>query len=127
MILTFLRKLHYATDPFGTIVKWNKSRNLNTYDSTTEDNMIAEELEELSAARAVGSVPAAVDAYCDIIVLATGAIHKLGYNPSDAIAETLLEITARKGSIDPTTGKWQKDTKQDPSTLYKARYQPYKE
>jgi hypothetical protein len=38
------------------------------------------------------------------------------------MAETLLEINSRKGSVDPLTGKWQKDKDQDPSTLYKANY-----
>lgn len=121
-ILTSLRKAYYATYPFDSIVKWNKSRNLTMYDATNEDNMIAEELEELSLARSNNNVNEMVDAYCDLIVLATGAIHKLGYDPTNAMAETLLEINSRKGAVDKLTGKWQKDRNQDPSTLYKADY-----
>jgi hypothetical protein len=92
------------------------------YDATTEDAMIAEELEELSLARSNYNVNEMVDAYCDLIVLATGAIHKLGFDPTESMAETLLEINSRKGSVDRLTGKWQKDKDQDPSTLYKANY-----
>ena len=121
-LLKSLRKAYYATYPFESIVKWNKSRNLIAYDATNEDNMIAEELEELSQARSNHNRNEMVDAYCDIIVLATGAIHKLGFDPNNAMAETLLEINSRKGSVDPLTGKWQKDKSQDPSTLYKANY-----
>ena len=121
-ILTTLRKAYYATYPFDSIVKWNRSRNLTMYDATTEDAMIAEELEELSLARSNYNVNEMVDAYCDLIVLATGAIHKLGFDPTESMAETLLEINSRKGSVDRLTGKWQKDKDQDPSTLYKANY-----
>jgi predicted HAD superfamily Cof-like phosphohydrolase len=92
------------------------------YDATNEDNMLAEELEELSLARSNYNVNEMVDAYCDLIVLATGAIHKLGFDPTESMAETLLEINSRKGSVDPLTGKWQKDKSQDPFTLYKANY-----
>jgi hypothetical protein len=92
------------------------------YDATNEDNMIAEELEELSLARSNHNRNEMVDAYCDLIVLATGAIHKLGFDPTESMAETLLEINSRKGSVDRLTGKWQKDKDQDPSTLYKANY-----
>ena len=121
-IMTSLKKAVYAVKPFDTIVNWNRSRNLTIYDATTEDNMIAEELEELSLARTNNNVDQIVDAYCDLIVLATGAIHKLGYNPTDAMSETLLEINSRKGTINKLTGKWEKDPNQDPSTLYKADY-----
>jgi hypothetical protein len=121
-ILTSLRKAYYATRPFDSIVKWNRSRNLTMYDATNEDAMIAEELEELSLARSNHNVNEMVDAYCDLIVLATGAIHKLGFDPTESMAETLLEINSRKGSVDRLTGKWQKDKDQDPSTLYKANY-----
>ena len=69
-ILTTLRKAYYATRPFDSIVKWNRSRNLTMYDFTNEDNMIAEELEELSLARSNYNVNEMVDAYCDLIVLA---------------------------------------------------------
>lgn len=112
----------YATDPIAQIVLWNKSRNLNTYDERTEDNLLAEELEELSAARTAIDSHGIIDAYADILVVVTGSIHKYGYNPNLVLAETLKEITSRKGSINPETGKWEKDLNQDPNSLYKADY-----
>jgi predicted HAD superfamily Cof-like phosphohydrolase len=50
-----------------------------------------------------------VDALCDLIVVATGAIYKLGYDADKAMDETLKEISSRIGSINPDTGKWEKD------------------
>jgi predicted HAD superfamily Cof-like phosphohydrolase len=109
-------------DPVRSIVEWNQSRNLLTYDPTTEDRLLAEEMQELSEARAAADIHGIIDAYADMIVVITGSIYKLGYDPNKVLAETLLEISSRKGTIDPTTGKWQKDTNQDPTTLYKADY-----
>jgi predicted HAD superfamily Cof-like phosphohydrolase len=109
-------------DPIRSIVEWNQSRNLHNYDSTTEDNLLAEEMQELSEARSVNDIHGVIDAYADMIVVITGSIYKLGYDPNKVLAETLLEISSRKGTINPTTGKWQKDVNQDPTTLYKADY-----
>lgn len=52
-----------------------------------------------------------VDAYCDMIVYAVGAIMKLGYNPSLALNECILEINDRTGSYDIKAGKWVKEPK----------------
>jgi predicted HAD superfamily Cof-like phosphohydrolase len=124
--LTTLRtnynRFHHMMDPIRSIVEWNQSRNLVTYDSTTEDRLLAEEMQELSEARAADDIHGIIDAYADMIVVITGSIHKLGYYPNEVLAETLLEISSRKGAIDPITGKWQKDANQDPTTLYKADY-----
>jgi predicted HAD superfamily Cof-like phosphohydrolase len=109
-------------DPIRSIVEWNQSRNLHNYDSTTEDNLLAEEMQELSEARAANDIHGVINAYTDMIIVITGSIHKLGYDPNKVLTETLLEISSRKGTINPTTGKWQKDTNQDPTTLYKADY-----
>ena len=61
-----------------------------------------------------------VDAYCDVIVFAVGAIMKLGYDPEKALLEAGKEINSREGSM--IDGKWTKDVNQNPSTLYKADY-----
>lgn len=101
------------------VVVWNARRNLTTFDLAAELRMLNEELQELVGATTDHQQ---VDALCDIIVLATGAIHKLGYNPEQSMLETLREINSRQGTINPATGKWQKDPNQDPSTLYTADY-----
>lgn len=60
-----------------------------------------------------------VDAYCDIIVFAIGALMKLGYNPEEALLETSKEINSRAGTI--INGKFEKDlSKKD--KWYKADY-----
>lgn len=101
------------------IVEWNKSRNLNSFNKETEIRLLSEELQEFVDSYTIHDL---LDSMADIIVVATGTIHKLGYNPDLVLAETIKEITSRQGSIDPSTGKWQKDINQNPSTLYKANY-----
>lgn len=109
-------------DPIKGIVDFNISRKLDTFKGAAEYAMLYEELQEFVTAYAEGNTPEIIDALCDIVVLAVGAMHKLGYDPHEALVQTVLEITSRKGSFDPTTGKWQKDLNQDPLTLYKANY-----
>lgn len=62
-----------------------------------------------------------VDAYCDIITFATGAILKLGYEPEKAIAECGKEINSRVGSM--VDGKFEKDLSPEAqANWYKANY-----
>jgi hypothetical protein len=109
--------------PTQGIIKFNKERNLVNYDGAAEYNMLFEELDNefLEAIRANNEYEQ-VDALCDIIVVATGALWKLGYEPDLALKQTIKEIHSREGSFSESTGKWMKDTNQDPSTLYKANY-----
>lgn len=58
-----------------------------------------------------------IDAYCDIIVFAIGAILKLGYLPSESLEETAKEINSRVGSM--INGKFEKDLS---AVCYKADY-----
>ena len=105
------------------IVQFNIERNLNTFNPGAEHGMLLEELQEFLDAYAINDEYEMLDALCDIIVVATGAIHKMGYHPELALQETVKEITSRQGAFNEETGKWQKDRNQDPSTLYKANYQ----
>lgn len=105
------------------IVDWNIKRNLLTFDPDNEQRLIDEEVKELKKALAENNEYETVDAYCDLIVVAVGALYKLGYNPERALRQTYYEISSRLGSINKSTGKWQKDPNQSPSTLYKANYE----
>lgn len=111
-------------NPLQGIVKFNQDRRLAKFKGDAEHAMLLEELQEFYDAYARGDEYEMVDALCDIIVVATGAIYKLGYDPEEALIETVLEITSRKGSYNIETGKWEKDRDQDPKTLYKAHYFP---
>lgn len=102
------------------VVVWNARRNLNTFNPSTAMTLLHREYEELLRHLLEGQPT--VDDWCDLIVVAAGAIYQQGYNPELALAETVKEISSRQGSIDPTTGKWEKDRSQDPSTLYQANY-----
>lgn len=109
--------------PLKEIVKWNQERQLLTFDAMAQYAMLEEELHEFFTAYSNDDETEMVDALCDLIVVATGALYKLGYNPKEALRETVKEISSRKGSVDPARGKWVKDPNQDPSTLYKADYE----
>ena len=62
-----------------------------------------------------------VDAYCDIITFATGAILKLGHNPEIAISECGKEINSRVGGM--VDGKFEKDLSEEAkANWYQADY-----
>jgi hypothetical protein len=109
-------------NPLDGIVKFNVDRKLETFDASAESTMLAEELQEFWSGYSLGDEYEMIDALCDIIVVAAGAIHKLGYDPTEVLSETVKEITSRQGTFNEVTGKWEKDRNQDPSTLYKAVY-----
>lgn len=112
---------------FDKIIEWNLNRNNLDFDWYNEYIMLKEELVEFSEGETADD---GVDALCDIIVVATGAMWKLGYNPNIAMEETLKEISSRQQ--DPVQkaqweengaeGKWKKWVYQPSNTLYKADY-----
>ncbi len=103
------------------IEKFNAERGLlnKGFEWSLEYNMIHEEMKEFKIANARGDINEQIDALCDIIVVATGSILKLGYDPYRAMDETLNEIEDRTGAINPVTGKWQKKLR---GNEYKADY-----
>jgi len=113
-------------NPIEGIVKFNTDRNLTEYLPFSEYNMLMEELQEFMWGGANNDETEMVDALCDIIVVATGALHKLGYDPTKALGETVKEINSREGDFNKSTGKWEKNPNQDPKTLYKANYKTCK-
>ena len=92
---------------FEQIIKWNKERKIPcNFGIKAEYSKLEEELIELKTAD--GDSDLQVDALCDLIVVATGGIWKLGYDPTLALEETLKEISSRSGSFNVETGKWEK-------------------
>ena len=99
------------------IYEFNNTRNLLTgFNLNKEGSFIAEELSELLRA---DSESEHIDALCDIIVFATGAMYKMGYDVDEAMNQTLLEVESRTGKLD-MTGKWSKHSIQE--NPYKADY-----
>ncbi len=109
--------------PIDGIVEFNKERRLETFKGLAEYKMLVEELQEFLVACSESDTHEMLNALCDLIVLSTGAIYKLGYDPTKVLDETVKEIRSRQGSFDETTGKWQKDKNQDASTLYVPNYE----
>jgi len=101
---------------FERIELFNAQRGLlDNYNKENEIEMLREELVEYIDAEDIFEE---VDALCDIIVVATGSLLKLGYDPTIAMEQTCKEILSRKGSID-ANGKFQKDRTTE---WYKADY-----
>jgi len=102
------------------IVKWNKERKIpHIYNKEKEAAHIAEEMSELLRANTYEDE---IDAFADIIVYATGAIWKAGYDPEKIMEEVLKHIESRKGCWDEKIGKWVKE----PSEVYETSFQKCK-
>ncbi len=113
------------------IVDWNEERGLikrvEDFDLAKDMSFITEELLEASTSlkseearvkaeafvtlmtdpNHVSTPEQIADAFCDIIVFATGSIRKIGYNPDIAMEEVLKEINSRTGKM--INGKFTKD------------------
>lgn len=99
------------------IINFNKERKIpRKFIVQNEFWMLREELDELDKAF---TPKEQADALCDLIVIATGGLWKLYFDPDIAMNETLLEIEDRTGSFDEASGKWKKEIRGDE---YKADY-----
>lgn len=120
---------------FKQIKKWNDDRGLlhKEFNLQNEISFIVEELIESSSnleskkarkwskwiTRIILLVPGTnkikenmVDAFCDIIVFASGAIYKLGYDVDKSMIEVQKELNDRTGVL--IDGKFVKDKKENP-------------
>jgi len=125
-------------DMFQKIVEWNRERGILKLDfnHVKETSFIVEELLESTghydsvtardkatelAQEIVGTPDASpeqvVDAWADIIVFATGAMAKLGYDPSKVMEEVYKEINSRTGEM--VDGKF---IKNPDAVLYQADF-----
>lgn len=107
-------------DMFQRIVEWNRERGILNLDfnHVKETSFIIEELLESSghydsltardkattiATDIIGAPNASpeqvVDAFADIVVFATGAMAKLGFEPSKVMEEVYKEINSRTGEM----------------------------
>jgi predicted HAD superfamily Cof-like phosphohydrolase len=109
-------------NPIDGIIKFNIDRNLVKPNPEVSYRLLEEELQEFFMGTATQDKTKMADALCDLVVVAVGALYQLGYDPETALKETVKEVLSRQGSINPETGKWEKDRNQNPDTLYKADY-----
>lgn len=118
--------------PLLEIVKLNQTRYGTDFNGNTAVVKLKEELQELVNGIITNNTNEIVDALSDIIVIATGELTKLKYNPELVLKQTVKEISSRQqdpeqakawaaGNKQPGE-KWNKDKSQDPSTLYTADY-----
>lgn len=108
--------------PTQSIIKFNRDRNLTTFDPQAELRMLKSELKEFEDAIKANDSHEIIDALNDLRVLCTGALWKYGQEPDLSLKQTCKEILSRKGALNPITGKFEKDINQDPDTLYTANY-----
>lgn len=125
-------------DMFQKIVEWNRERGILKLDfnHVKETSFIVEELLESTGhydsitardkatelAQEIVATPDSspeqiVDAWADIIVFATGAMAKLGYDPSLVMEEVYKEINSRTGEM--VDGKFVKNLD---AVLYQADF-----
>jgi len=125
---------------FKKIYYWNMSRGLiaKGFNHETEIKLLSEELLEFISTPVENTrwwhklmpqrykVPTEhemIDALNDIIVVATGAIYKMGYDADKTLDETIKEIESRRGKINLKTGKFEKDLSPEAKELWcKANY-----
>jgi hypothetical protein len=89
---------------FDRIVEFNVQRHLLKEPNWQKEfSFIAEEMSEGLRAN---DVEDKIDALADIIVFATGAIKKAGYNPNIVMEEVMQHIESDKGYFDKEQGKW---------------------
>lgn len=118
--------------PLLEIVKLNQTRYGTDFNGDTAVAKLKEELQELQDAIEINDITEIVDALSDIIVIATGELTKLKYNPELVLKQTVKEISSRQQDPEQAKAwaadnrqpgeKWNKDKSQDPSTLYTADY-----
>ena len=118
--------------PLIDIMKLNQERYGTTFDLDRALDKLKEELQEFIDASETQYEYGQVDALNDIIIIATGELIKLGYNPELTLKQTVKEITSRQQ--DPAQAKrwvindkqpgekWLKNQNQPESTLYTADY-----
>lgn len=93
------------------IRNWNLERNIpQRFNPQAEAAMLLEEVTELLQA---SNRHAQIDALCDVVVLAVGAMYKLGFDADIAMKETIEEISDRTGFYDVDVGKWLKGESRD--------------
>jgi len=129
-------KLQKEPNPIQDIVKLNKERYGLTFNSKKAYNKLNEELKEFKDGIKNNNEIEMLDALADIIVIATGEIRKMGYDPILVLNETVKEISSRKQDLTQVERwakgekedgeKWLKDKSQDKSELYKADFEKCK-
>ena len=78
--------------PLLEIVKLNQTRYGTDFDGDAAVDKLKEELQELLDAIELNDTNEIVDALSDIIVIATGELTKLKYNPELVLKQTVKEI-----------------------------------
>lgn len=119
---------------FKRLKKWNEARGLiaKGFVHKNEARFILEEIlesfgvhdkktskfyaESIASSASTTTTEEKVDAFADIIVFATGAIYKLGYDTDKVMEEVFKEINSRKGTL--VDGKFEKDLS---VSVYKAK------
>jgi hypothetical protein len=87
---------------------------MGVFDADTEYDMVAENLQEFFATSSEEDEHKMVTALCNIIMVSAGAIHRLGYEPKEALKEAVKEVgslydTAYEENFDDTQEEYEAD------------------
>lgn len=113
-------------------MRLNQERYGTDFDFSKAWAKLSEEMDEFTEANADNDIDGMVDALADIMVVATGELTKLRYNPELCLKQCVKHISARKqdpeqaarwqaGNKEPGE-KWLKDKNQDPATIPEPNY-----
>jgi len=118
--------------PLVEIMKLNQNRYGTTFNYPRAVEKLSEEIDEFAYGFERADTHEMVDALADLIVIATGELVKLGFNPELCLKQTVKEISSREqlpaqalawAANDKVVGeKWLKNPDQNPATLYQADY-----
>ena len=112
-----------------SLTQWRKDRNITATQGTFVP-MIQEELQEYTDASLDSDEHGMVDALADIMVFTANELALMGYDLDLVMKQVVKHISSRQQ--DPAqahiwdthgpSGKWEKDSSQDPSTIYEPDY-----
>ena len=122
--------LQKEPNPIKNIVKLNEERYGLDFNAKKALLKLDEELDEFEEAMIYDGKLDMLDALADIIVIATGEIRKMGYDPELVLNEVVKEISSReqdpfqkarwRDGAKVAGEKWEKWEAQPEDTLYKA-------
>ena len=128
--------LQAESNPIKDIVKLNEERYGLDFNAKKALLKLNEELDEFEEAMNYSGTLDMLDALADIIVIATGEIRKMGYDPELVLNEVVKEISSRKQDkfqyerwirgLKEQGEKWEKWETQPENTLYKADFEKAK-
>jgi phosphoribosyl-ATP pyrophosphohydrolase len=123
-----------TNNPLDDIRDFNLNRYGSVFNKDKFKVTLEEELKETYDAIEANDQHELVDGICDCLVILTGALTQLGYNPTETLKEVVKHITSRKQDLNQKTRwivhpefrdseKWQKSKIQQQAEIYQPDFE----